>query len=711
MKSLAPGAPLGPGVRPASRFWKMAIPSSPLLRCSLFQSLAAGKLVAAFFALAACASAQELFVTGQTADTACSGLGFIIESNGSLTPVANPTPLQLPACGTLIPAPSGRFVYGLNGTYPVTYAVSPNTGVFQSPPVATGPVAIPSHPYLTNMALDPSGQYLYAQATDGIVEYAVNPATGALSYTPGDVLATAALPFTGLTVAVNNRLYVITGTVNSLPSYIEGFTVNLPESTEPLSTDFGEIPGLPLQVTPQLVTLSADSLGRFLFAQSSNAFAPNSSGILVYQIDASGGKLTLTPGSPFHASLYDSQFASDPSGRFLYVAAGTSIFGFTVNAASGALTAMLGSPFSSAGEYITALVIDPSGQFLYDASLAYNGIIGYSINPTTGSLTPLPGSPFPTTLAPQNLSTGTFPASRLNVSLLTESVSGEVLTVTVTAQDRWGKTVRRYPDSVHFTSSDSNAILPPDSILTAGAGAFNVTFKTPGAQTLSVIDIESPSVMGNAVVAVASNITVVNAASLKPGSVAPNTIVSLFGQFSGCGTGTAVTVNGFPSTMFYASSTQINLLIPADIAGAANASIQVVCNGVSYIAAGIPIVVAAPALFTSGAAGSGQLALVNQSGAVDSPCSPGSVVQIYGTGFGPLKTPDSSGLANLLLPVTATIGNTPATVIFAGQAPGFTTGLQQIDVLIPANVPAGTATLVLAAGGNATQSGATLVID
>jgi uncharacterized protein (TIGR03437 family) len=49
-------------------------------------------------------------------------------------------------------------------------------------------------------------------------------------------------------------------------------------------------------------------------------------------------------------------------------------------------------------------------------------------------------------------------------------------------------------------------------------------------------------------------------------------------------------------------------------------------------------------------------------------------------------------------------------VIFAGQAPSFTTGLQQINLQIPDSAPAGAMQLMLTAGPTETQTGVTLQI-
>jgi uncharacterized protein (TIGR03437 family) len=84
---------------------------------------------------------------------------------------------------------------------------------------------------------------------------------------------------------------------------------------------------------------------------------------------------------------------------------------------------------------------------------------------------------------------------------------------------------------------------------------------------------------------------------------------------------------------------------------------------------------------------------------------------LYGTGFGVLSSSGEDGLRHTLLPVTASIGGEPATVIYAGEAPGFTHGLQQINILLPVDSPKGDALpLRLSVGGLNTQAGVTLAI-
>lgn len=66
-------------------------------------------------------------------------------------------------------------------------------------------------------------------------------------------------------------------------------------------------------------------------------------------------------------------------------------------------------------------------------------------------------------------------------------------------------------------------------------------------------------------------------------------------------------------------------------------------------------------------------------------------------------------MTQLAQTVTATVGGMPAQVLFAGQASGYTSGLPQIDVLIPSGPPAGPGVPVaLTVGGVTTQTGLTI---
>ncbi len=106
-----------------------------------------------------------------------------------------------------------------------------------------------------------------------------------------------------------------------------------------------------------------------------------------YLVDAATGALS-------QAQVFDGPFnlvASSPAGGFVYVAAGTTLFGATIDSGTGILTPIPGFPYSLPSA-ITALTVEGSGRFLYVGS--GHGVYGASIAPATGALTPIPGLPF-----------------------------------------------------------------------------------------------------------------------------------------------------------------------------------------------------------------------------------------------------------------------------------------------------------------------------
>jgi autotransporter-associated beta strand protein len=77
-----------------------------------------------------------------------------------------------------------------------------------------------------------------------------------------------------------------------------------------------------------------------------------------------------------------------------------------------------------------------------------------------------------------NLVTVTTTTSKLAVSAPSTATAGSPFIVTVTAQDSGGHTDTGYTGTVHLTSTDGAAVLPPDAKLTNGVGTFAVTLKT-----------------------------------------------------------------------------------------------------------------------------------------------------------------------------------------------------------------------------------------
>jgi len=202
--------------------------------------------------------------------------------------------------------------------------------------------------------------------------------------------------------------------------------------------------------------------------------------------------------------------------------------------------------------------------------------------------------------------------------------------------------------------------------------------------------------------------SVVNSASYLEGAVSPGELVTIFGANFGLfaaaqGTlkgdsvsntinGAQVLFGGLAAPLLFASSSQINAVVPFGVAGPAT-QVQVVYQGQPMASTTVPVQPASPALFALDDTGGGPGAILNQNGSVNSnsnPAAQGSVVVLYGTGGG-LTTPASvDGLLTSqpypkpMLPVSVTIDSLPAPVLYAGAAPGLVAGVLQINLVVPA---------------------------
>jgi uncharacterized protein (TIGR03437 family) len=206
---------------------------------------------------------------------------------------------------------------------------------------------------------------------------------------------------------------------------------------------------------------------------------------------------------------------------------------------------------------------------------------------------------------------------------------------------------------------------------------------------------------------------VVNAASYSAGSLAPNTIASIYGQNLSFDTvvltqgtetngglpsqlgGVAVYVGPYEAGLYYVSPLQINLLIP-NLLLPGIYPLVVVRDGFAGPSVSITLNLTGPAFFADG---SGNVIAQHLNGtlvSVSSPASPGEWVVAYAEGLG-RTVPD----ADLYLPsnVPAPIVNlaqfslmlngvaVPAgSIYYAGITPGLS-GLYQINVQLPSDAP------------------------
>jgi hypothetical protein len=125
-----------------------------------------------------------------------------------------------------------------------------------------------------------------------------------------------------------------------------------------------------------------------------------------------------------------------------------------------------------------------------------------------------------TTVAPPPPPPPTPTATHLSVTPSSATTSaGLGINITVSALDASGAVVSAYSGTVHFTSSDAQAILPADTPLANGTGNFSVILKTTGNQTITATDTVKASITGSSgAINVVSN-TATHLGVTVPGSI------------------------------------------------------------------------------------------------------------------------------------------------------------------------------------------------
>jgi uncharacterized protein (TIGR03437 family) len=264
-----------------------------------------------------------------------------------------------------------------------------------------------------------------------------------------------------------------------------------------------------------------------------------------------------------------------------------------------------------------------------------------------------------------------------------------------------------------------------------------VTIFVPGAINspliLPISLTVSAQVLAPTIVAIQNN------GSFLPTSISPGLIMLIYGTNMGPATlaplhvgasslldtvlaGTTVTFDGVQAPIVFTRTDLVSVIVPYEIAGRATSSMIVNYNGASSTPLQLRVVDASPAIFTLSQTGTGQGAILNQNGTVNSSGNPelvGNVIQIFGTGEG-LTTPTHVtgtvypvrlGLPAPILPVGVTIGGVPVApsdISYAGEAPGGVAGLIQVNAKIPAGVGSGPQQVFFTVGGAPSQAGVTV---
>ncbi len=151
----------------------------------------------------------------------------------------------------------------------------------------------------------------------------------------------------------------------------------------------------------------------YMYVADSIGVSLTAGNISVFSVDADTGALTPISGSPFEAGAQPTAMTIDPTSKFLYessnlgvITPSNNISAFTISPTTGALTPVPGSPFMG-GIYPLSVSVDSTGKFLYTADSGgdtnLNSISEFSIDATTGALTPISQAPCGSPTSPEGI--------------------------------------------------------------------------------------------------------------------------------------------------------------------------------------------------------------------------------------------------------------------------------------------------------------------
>jgi hypothetical protein len=324
------------------------------------------------------------------------------------------------------PASGAEFLYQFpDGSDVQVSTVDPSTGVLSSPidapdhqlPMTAFNLAIQPSPMAT-----PSGKFLYIGGSwnglgtrgPGIFGYSITGTMGELSPIPGNGPFFPQNPLnlpTGIVMDGQGKyIYLSDTNYGSIPLTVQPTNKIRAYAIDPTSGGLQEGPILTDTSALSLSVQAVDPGSKFLYAwnQTQNAF-----GISVYAVNQATGSLTEVPASPYPVTpiqasdsigVYNNEtIFTSSSGKFIYAGFGLidstnggQIFAFSVDPATGALTALQGSPFSLGNTYPETLTLHPSGKFLYvgGQTATTNGPTQsrsvFAVDPTSGAIATTP---------------------------------------------------------------------------------------------------------------------------------------------------------------------------------------------------------------------------------------------------------------------------------------------------------------------------------
>lgn len=244
---------------------------------------------------------------------------------------------------------------------------------FVAPDMYTNPAMVATHP---------SKSYLYTVAGFvGILGYALN-ANGSMTPLQGSPFSAPNIRPMTIGITPNGKFLYVVNEYGSM----WGWTI------DQASGALTSIAGSPWTTGIDGPAMAIDSGSSHLYAMAAGNYQDSSIG--VFDIDSATGALTSVQTITAPGAGGASGMAITPSGKFLYATGFYNgvVDGFKIDATTGELTFIAGSPFNGGGYPGEGLAVDPLGKYVYAGNRT--GIAMYTIDPGTGVLTEVTGSPF-----------------------------------------------------------------------------------------------------------------------------------------------------------------------------------------------------------------------------------------------------------------------------------------------------------------------------
>ncbi|HLN03853.1 MAG TPA: hypothetical protein VK335_31490 [Bryobacteraceae bacterium] len=208
---------------------------------------------------------------------------------------------------------------------------------------------------------------------------------------------------------------------------------------------------------------------------------------------------------------------------------------------------------------------------------------------------------------------------------------------------------------------------------------------------------------------------VVNSASSLP-AIAPGELMTINGTSLSGGmisqagmpwptqlAGVSVLFKTEPAQLLSVSNSQINLIVPLDLAPGA-VSLTVQSGGGTSASLNLTVTPVAPGIFADSTTNFGNVMNAGTSATTaQQPAPHGGVIEIYCTGLGAVHANSAGQMITVAQPQVS-IAGVQATVESSGLAPAYGGGMYQVNVQVPQNVPSGIQNLVLTIDGVSSNS-------